>query len=333
MHVVDQLSNRRFLVDTGAVFSVFPHSSPSRPDGPALAGAAGQPTPCWGEKQFQLSFNGRSFTWTFLLAAVQFPILGVDFLRHFGLLVDPAGDQLVDRLTGQAVHGSPPEAGDCLYMASCLQRASTPLPSSSQPPVISSTLHTGLSSVSPASSATCGGRATASGVPRVKVPSGSRGTPLEASAQAAALPASFSTVSEVLNDFPDEVNVGKTLPVPCHDVQHHIRTSGPPIASRFRRLHLAFTIPRISLVATVNSVRLAKRVKEPLIIMLEGLRYFMDFSIVLGMLRMESGKFNKFMRAWVGEVKVNNNVEKEWVWLVGNCSTVVLGSRLTGSPH
>jgi hypothetical protein len=60
--------------------------------------------------------------------------------------------------------------------------------------------------------------------------------PLEASAQAAALPASFSAVSEVLSDFPDVVNVGKTLPVPCHDVQHHIRTSGPPIASRFRRL-------------------------------------------------------------------------------------------------
>ncbi len=98
-------------------------------------------------------------------------------------------------------------------------------------------------------------------------------------------------------------------------------------------LNVKITIPRISLVATVNSVRLAKRVKELLIITLEGLRYFMDFSIVLGMLRMESGKFNEFMRAWVGEVKVNNNVEKECVWLVGNCSPFVLGSRLTGSPH
>jgi hypothetical protein len=33
--------------------------------------------------------------------------------------------------------------------------------------------------------------------------------------------------------------------------------------------------------------------------------------LFLGMLRMESGKFNAFMRAWVGEVKVNNNKEKE----------------------
>jgi hypothetical protein len=130
VHVINQLSNRHFLVDTGAAFSVFPHSSSSPPVGPALAGAAGQPILCWGERQFRLSFNGKVFLWPFLLVTVQFPILGVDFLRHFGLLVDPAGDRLVDRLTGQAVLGGPPEAGDCLYMASSLQRdsAATPHP-------------------------------------------------------------------------------------------------------------------------------------------------------------------------------------------------------------
>jgi hypothetical protein len=66
-------------VDTGAAFSVFPHSSASPPVGPALAGAAGRLIPCWGERQFRLSFNGKVFLWPFLLAAVQFPILGVDF--------------------------------------------------------------------------------------------------------------------------------------------------------------------------------------------------------------------------------------------------------------
>jgi cleavage and polyadenylation specificity factor subunit 1 len=59
---------------------------------------------------------------------------------------------------------------------------------------------------------------------------------LEAATPASAVLASLSTVPDVLNDFPDVVNVGKTLPVPSHDVQHHIRTTGPPIASRFRRL-------------------------------------------------------------------------------------------------
>jgi hypothetical protein len=99
--ITDQLSNRRFLVDTGAAFSVFPCTSASSPSGPALAGAAGQPIPCWGEKQLLLSFSGKAFIWSLLLAAVHSPILGNDFLRHHGLLVDPAGNQLVDHLTSR----------------------------------------------------------------------------------------------------------------------------------------------------------------------------------------------------------------------------------------
>jgi hypothetical protein len=51
---------------------------------------------CWGEQRRQLSFHGRRFEWTFLLADVNFPIIGVDFLRHHSLLVDPAGSRLVD---------------------------------------------------------------------------------------------------------------------------------------------------------------------------------------------------------------------------------------------
>ena len=97
--IKDDLSDRRFLVDTGAAYSVFPHSSPSPPSGPALSSASGRPIACWGEKSLTLSFNGKCFTWPFLLAAVQFPILGVDFLRHFKLLVNPSGNCLVDTVS------------------------------------------------------------------------------------------------------------------------------------------------------------------------------------------------------------------------------------------
>ncbi len=55
------------------------------------------------------------------------------------------------------------------------------------------------------------------------------------------------------------------------------------------------TIPRMELVAAVNSVRLAKKTREALKIPLAGTRYFTDSSAVLGMLRTESGKFNKFV--------------------------------------
>ena len=102
VHIVDQLSNRRFLVDTGASYSIFPHTSSAAPSGPKLRGAAGQLIPCWGEKTFDLSFQGRRFSWTFLLAAVSFPIIGVDFLRHFKLMVDPAANALVDKCSRES---------------------------------------------------------------------------------------------------------------------------------------------------------------------------------------------------------------------------------------
>jgi hypothetical protein len=48
-----------------------------------------------------LLFHGRRFRWTLLLADVQFPIIGVDFLRHFHLMVDPAANRLVDKRSSQ----------------------------------------------------------------------------------------------------------------------------------------------------------------------------------------------------------------------------------------
>jgi hypothetical protein len=78
------------------------------------------------------------------------------------------------------------------------------------------------------------------------------------------------------------------------------------------------TIPRMELVAAVNSVRLAKKVKEALKIPLAGTQYFKDLSAILGMLRTESGRFTEFVGARVSEVKVNSKVEEEWLWLVGS---------------
>ena len=35
-----------------------------------------------------MAVGGRRYTWDFLLADVALPIIGADFLRHFGLLMD-----------------------------------------------------------------------------------------------------------------------------------------------------------------------------------------------------------------------------------------------------
>ncbi len=91
-------------------------------------------------------------------------------------------------------------------------------------------------------------------------------------------------------------------------------------------------IPRMEPVAAVNSVRLARRVREALKIPIAGTCYLTDLLAVLGMLRMESKKFTEFMGARVIEVKVNSNVEEEWLWLIGNCNPTDSGTCSTTTP-
>ncbi len=98
-------------------------------------------------------------------------------------------------------------------------------------------------------------------------------------------------------------------------------------------LKVKITIPRMELVAAVNSVRLAKKTREALKITLAGNRFFTDSSAVLGMLRTESSKFSEFVGAQVSEVKVNSDVEEEWRWLEGNCNPTDLGMRSNATPQ
>jgi hypothetical protein len=94
-YVTDSVSNRRYLVDTGSAFSSMPWDSSDPPSGPSLSAADGRRIPCWGEKSFTVSIGGIPRQWGFLLAAVSFPIIGIDFLRHHGLLVDVANLRLL----------------------------------------------------------------------------------------------------------------------------------------------------------------------------------------------------------------------------------------------
>jgi hypothetical protein len=144
------------------------------PNGPLMSGPAGKNIPCWGERRLELSFSGRRFQWTFLLAAVQFPILGIDFLRNFRLLVDPA--------VGSLLFSHPSSS---LQVAAAAVKA--PPGSAAAVPQV----------------ATCGP------------------------------PSSFQSL---LESFPDVVNPSKKLPVTSHGVCHHIVTTGPPVAAKFRRL-------------------------------------------------------------------------------------------------
>jgi len=85
----DTSSQQKFLVDTGAAVSVFPHRSSASPSGPLLTGADGKPISSWGKVTKKLNFGLHTFVVSFILAAVAKPILGIDFLAANRLLVDP----------------------------------------------------------------------------------------------------------------------------------------------------------------------------------------------------------------------------------------------------
>jgi hypothetical protein len=93
--LLDELTNYRFLVDTGATLSIIPCISNSSPSGPLLKGAARQPIPSWVFIQRTVQFQGKLFTSSFLQAAVAGPILGIDFLRKFKVkVVSETSEQL-----------------------------------------------------------------------------------------------------------------------------------------------------------------------------------------------------------------------------------------------
>ena len=86
--LLDQATQDRFLVDTGSAFSIIPHQSREVPTGPCICSADRMPIACWGTVEWTLRAGGRTFKWTFLMAAVAFLILGADWLHNFWLMVE-----------------------------------------------------------------------------------------------------------------------------------------------------------------------------------------------------------------------------------------------------
>lgn len=102
---MDVNSKLSFLVDTGANVSVLPINlvNRSRCDKNVdftLYAANGTKIDTYGTHTMTLNLRlRRAFTWTFIVATVKQPILGADFLSHFGLLVDLSSRKLIDNET------------------------------------------------------------------------------------------------------------------------------------------------------------------------------------------------------------------------------------------
>ena len=100
-----------FIIDTGASVTILPHSlapglsinsTPVR-----LSAANGETIKCFGEIQLDIIIPGlrRSYPWTVVIADTINPLLGADFLRHYGLILNCSDGRLIDETTRRYVQG------------------------------------------------------------------------------------------------------------------------------------------------------------------------------------------------------------------------------------
>ena len=100
LFITDRESQVEYLIDTGADLCVYPRTSvrgPVRKTTYELAAANDSTIATYGSIELTLNLGlRRTFAWNFVIADVTKPIIGADFLSHYGLLVDLRGSQLID---------------------------------------------------------------------------------------------------------------------------------------------------------------------------------------------------------------------------------------------
>ena len=108
-YVQDRSTSLRFLVDTGAQVSIVPPTRVERSTqlgNYCLKAINGSEIPTFGQRSLTLDIGlRRTFRWVFVIADISQPILGADFLYHFGLLVDIRNSTLSDSNTKLMVQG------------------------------------------------------------------------------------------------------------------------------------------------------------------------------------------------------------------------------------
>ena len=99
LNVHNELTDLTFLIDTGAEVSlILPTTSKCHhtPNKMTLYAANGAPIDCFGLCTITIRFCGQQYRWTFHVADVLRPILGVDFLGEFDLAPDLHHQVLID---------------------------------------------------------------------------------------------------------------------------------------------------------------------------------------------------------------------------------------------
>ena len=103
LQVYDRRNKYTFLIDTGSTVSIIPPTKTTiRVKKPTNSLRAANGTNIDVYKELSLTIDiglRRDFRWLFLVANVEQPILGADFLSHFNLIVDMRNRRLNDELT------------------------------------------------------------------------------------------------------------------------------------------------------------------------------------------------------------------------------------------
>lgn len=71
----------------------------------SLTSCTGQKITCYGQAKLEIQIPSlrRALEWVFIIADTVHPLLGLDFLENYGLLVDCKGRQIIDRVTNRKV--------------------------------------------------------------------------------------------------------------------------------------------------------------------------------------------------------------------------------------
>lgn len=103
LFVTDRNTKTQFLVDTGSDLCVFPRSQLHERRTSTeykLTAANGTTIDTYGYAHLNLDLSlRRNYPWTFVVADVTKPIIGVDFLCHYNLVVDCKNRKLIDNTT------------------------------------------------------------------------------------------------------------------------------------------------------------------------------------------------------------------------------------------